>query len=307
MSRVFVADIRERLDVYLAAQLQYTRSRVRQLIDGGYVTVDGEAVKAGHNLKIGQAIEVDEPPLIDTEIVPQEIEFSIIYEDAHIAVIDKPQGLTVHPAGGSYTNTLVNGLLNKISDLSSINGVVRPGIVHRLDKDTSGVMVVAKTDAAHTALSADIAARRVTKKYLALLEGVVAKDTGTITTNIARDPKDRKRMAVSGTGKQAVTKYRVLERYERHTLVEFDILTGRTHQIRVHAKHMGHPVAGDKTYGYKKPTVESLDGQLLHAHKLGFKHPISGIQNEFEAEVPKHFEEALKKITNYNVQITNKD
>ncbi|MCL2370003.1 MAG: RluA family pseudouridine synthase [Firmicutes bacterium] len=289
MKRFVVQEAGQRLDVYLAEQLECTRSHVRILIDNGYILIDGQKVKAGYTLKVGQAIEVTEPEPVVAEIIPQDIDFGIIYEDDQIAVINKPQGLTVHPAGGSYTDTLVNGLMSRISDLSSINGIIRPGIVHRLDKDTSGVMVIAKTNDAHTKLSADIADRKFAKQYIALLEGVIKQNQGTITTNIARDPKDRKRMAVMSVGKQAITHYKVLKRFESHSLVGFDILTGRTHQIRVHAKHIGHPVVGDTIYGYKKQTIKGLKGQLLHAHKLGFRHPTSGKQVEFEAELPKHF------------------
>jgi len=296
MKTFVVETARHRLDIFLAERLNFTRSRAKILIDDGHVIVDGQRVKAGYILKLGQTVTAIIPEPVTAEIVPQNIEFGIIYEDTHIAVIDKPQGLTVHPAGGNYTNTLVNGLMKRIADLSSINGIVRPGIVHRLDKDTSGVMVIAKTNKAHIRLSADISERKVVKKYIALLEGVVHRDRGTITTNIARDPNERKRMAVTSIGKEAVTRYSVLKKFEKHTLVEFDIITGRTHQIRVHAKHIGHPVAGDTTYGYKKQTIEWLKGQLLHAYKLGFKHPITGKQVEFEAELPKYFKDVIDKL-----------
>jgi len=288
----------QRLDVFLTERLECTRSCIRNLICNGYVQVDKQTVKAGYTLKAGQSVTAIIPEPIVAEIIPENIDFGVIYEDEHIAVIDKPQGLTVHPAVGISTNTLVNGLMSRISDLSSINGVVRPGIVHRLDKNTSGLMVIAKTNEAHIKLSADISARKVTKKYIALLEGVVLQDNETIITNISRDSKERKRMAVTSSGKQAVTRYNVLKRFEKHSLVEFDILTGRTHQIRVHAKYIGHPIAGDTTYGYKKQTIGGLKGQLLHAYKLGFKHPANGEQVEFKAKIPQYFREVIIKYGN---------
>jgi len=295
MTKTIEANISKRLDIYLALDLGYTRSYVKTLIDSGRILVDGNVVKAGYLVKVGQAITIDEPSIEHCDILPESIIFGVIYEDSHIAVIDKPQGLTVHPSNGVYTGTLVNGLMYRIRDLSSINGIIRPGIVHRLDKDTSGLMVIAKTNEAHLRLSDDIANRRVTKRYMSLVEGVMTKDSGNVRTYIARDPKERKRMAVvKAGGREAISSYKVIERYSRHTLVEWDILTGRTHQIRVHAKHIGHPVACDSTYGYKKPTIANQVGQLLHAYYLSFDHPITAERVEYSVAVPKHFEDAQK-------------
>lgn len=277
-----------RLDVLLAQNSDLTRSYICKLIEEGNATVNGkQAAKSGVSVGIGDEIELVVPDVRQT-VEAKDIPFGIIYEDADVAVIDKPQGLTVHPAGTNYSDTLVNALMFRLDSLSGINGEIRPGIVHRLDKDTSGIMMVAKNDAAHLSLSKQIEERSVSKEYLALLEGNLSSDSGRIENRIGRNPSDRKLMAVTSDGRTAITDYRVLERLNGYTLVLFKILTGRTHQIRVHAKSIGHPVVGDKQYGYKKQKF-ALSGQLLHAFRLSFTHPTCGKRMTFVAPVPAHF------------------
>lgn len=288
MIKKIESDAEGRLDVIVSALTGYTRSYIKQLVEKGLVCADGVFVKkCGHSLKKGDAVTLDIPDPIE-KIEKKDIPVEILYEDDDIAVINKPQGLTVHPAGGNYTDTLVNALMFKLDRLSGINGEIRPGIVHRLDKDTSGVMVVAKNDAAHLRLSEQIANRTVKKEYLALLEGNLKDDAGTVITKIGRSPKNRKLMAVLPEGREAITDYKVITRFDDNCLALFNIRTGRTHQIRVHAKYLGHPVVGDKSYGYKKQKFE-LKGQLLHAYRLTFAHPSSGKIMTFVAPVPDYF------------------
>lgn len=289
MKKTFNPESSGRLDVFLAEATGYTRSYIKQLIEKNAVFVNGEAVKkSGQVVKTADEIILDEPELV-TKIEKKDIPIEVLYEDDSIAVINKPQGLTVHPAGGNYTDTLVNALMFRLDNLSGINGEIRPGIVHRLDKDTSGVMVVAKTDAAHLALSEQIANRTVKKEYVAILEGTPAKDFGTIITKIGRNPKDRKLMAVTGDGREAVTDYKVITRFKENSFVLFRIHTGRTHQIRVHAKYIGHPLVGDKSYGFKKQKFD-LNGQLLHSYRLTLTHPATGEVMTFIAPLPDYFE-----------------
>lgn len=294
MKDVFVIENGEsqRLDVYLAFVLPFTRSYIKNLIDGGHVTVNEQKVKCGKILKVKDVIAVDVPEVTMTEAKPEDIPLDILYEDDDLAVINKQRGISVHPSGNIYSGTLVNALLYHLKNLSSINGVIRPGIVHRLDKDTTGVMVVAKNDSAHLELSRQIAERTVVKKYLAILEGNLANEVGNITTYIARSDKDRKLMAVSDDGRIAITDYKVVERYADNCLVEFRIHTGRTHQIRVHAKHLSHPVVGDRSYGFKKQKFNT-DGQLLHSHSLMFVHPTTKEEMTFVAPIPDDFNKIL--------------
>lgn len=294
MDEIFIAENGDqRLDVYLALILPYTRSYIKKLIDDGNITVNNVRVKSGKTLKKGDIINVSIPDAVDSEIMPEDIPLDIIYEDDDIAVINKRRGISVHPASGIYTGTLVNALLFHLKTLSSINGVIRPGIVHRLDKDTTGVMVVAKNNRAHLNLSQQIANRSVVKKYLALLEGNLKEDQGNVTTFISRSDRDRKLMAVSNTGRKAVTDYRVVERFKDNCLVEFRILTGRTHQIRVHAKYLQHPVVGDTAYGYKKQRFNT-SGQLLHSYSLTFAHPATDKIMNFTAPLPEDFSSILE-------------
>lgn len=284
----------KRLDVYLSEVTQYTRSYIKQLSDEGHITVNGQKVKCGKILKGGEIIEIDAPQTF-TDLKPQDIPFEMLYEDDDIAVINKPQGLTVHPSGRFTENTLVNALLFRLKSLSAINGVYRPGIVHRLDKDTSGVMVVAKTDRAHVELSRQIEKREVKKIYIALVEGVVKEPHGVIDQRIGRSVKNRKLMAVTPDGREAITEYEVIKRYKDNTLLRCRIHTGRTHQIRVHLKYIGHPVVGDKSYGYKKQRFD-LKGQLLHASSLEFSHPTKGEKMCFKADLPDYFKAVLSKL-----------
>lgn len=284
------ADEKERLDVILSKRADITRSYAEKLISRGNCIVNGVvAAKSGTKIKPGDVISLEIPEVVE-KIEKKEIPFDIIYEDSDIAVINKPQGLTVHPAGGNYTDTLVNGLMYKLSSLSGINGEIRPGIVHRLDKNTSGIMIIAKNDKAHLSLSRQIASRIVKKRYVALLEGNLKEEGGTVRTFIGRNPKNRKKMAVLDSGREAVTGYRVIERFSDNCFVLFDLHTGRTHQIRVHAAYLGHPVVGDPEYGYKKQRF-ALKGQLLHAYSITFVHPTMLKELTFTAPVPDYFED----------------
>lgn len=235
------------------------------------------------------------PPDRPIALLPEDIDIGIVYEDEYLAVIDKPQGLTVHPGGGADGGTLVNALLYRLKTLSSINGAIRPGIVHRLDKMTSGLLAVAKTDAAHTGLARQIAEKTAVRIYRALLEGAVKEDSGVIDKPVGRDPKDRKKMAVVQGGRKAVTHFKVLKRFEGYTYAEFRLETGRTHQIRVHAKAMGHPVVGDAAYGFRSKSFK-LKGQLLHAAELSFTHPVTGQAMTFQSGLPDYFVEILEKL-----------
>ena len=290
----FAADRECRVDVLLSERTDLTRSAVKKLADEGNVTVNGKTMKAGQILRVGTEVEILIPDPEPICAVPEDIPVEIVYEDADIAVVNKPQGMTVHAGAGNHEGTLVNALLFRLRHLSAINGKLRPGIVHRIDKDTSGLLVVAKNDAAHLSLSAQIAEKTCKREYLALLEGVVKEDNGTVSTEMGRDPKDRLKMAVlpEGKGRVAVTDFFVEQRFASNTLVRFSLHTGRTHQIRVHAKHMGHPVVGDPLYGYKKQRF-ALDGQLLHAFRLTLTHPVTGERMCFEAPLPDYFERVL--------------
>lgn len=288
-------DVGKRLDAFLVESLpEFTRSHIKNLIEKDLVTLDGKLPsKAGVSLKDGQKVEVEivEPTKISTEA--EDIDFEIVYEDKDLVVVNKPQGLVVHPCTSTKSGTLVNGLLAKIKDLSGINGKLRPGIVHRLDKDTSGLMVVAKNDFAHVNLAEQIKNKTCHRNYLAILEGNLKDSEGEVRTYIKRDPKDRKKMSVQADGRLAITDYKVLKYFDKACLVEFALQTGRTHQIRVHAKYLGHPVIGDKLYGKAE---KGLAGQLLHAYKLSFMHPRTGERLEFEADLPSYFLDYLKKL-----------
>lgn len=285
-----------RIDLFLSEKTGYTRSRIGKLIEEGLVKINGKQVsKSGQNVLSGDIIDVLILPPKEISLDPEDIPINIVYEDEYLAVIDKQRGLVVHPAGGSESGTLVNALLYKLDNLSGINGEIRPGIVHRLDKDTSGLLVVAKTDEAHISLSNQLKDRTCHRVYRALLEGKVKDDEGVIDAPIGRSRSDRKVMAVTKDGRQAITDYKVVERFSKYTLVEFSLRTGRTHQIRVHAKHISHPVVGDKTYN-KNPDVLGAGGQLLHAVGLGFIHPISGERMNFTSNLPDYFSNILDKI-----------
>lgn len=291
------SDVGLRLDVFLGSYCKESRSHIKNLIEKGNVTVNCDVVKkAGYTLKLGDEIAVMQEEIKQLDLTPRNLPIDIIYEDDDIVVINKAQGMVVHPAAGSYDNTLVNALLYHLKSLSSINGVVRPGIVHRLDKDTSGLLVVAKNDFAHISLQQQIASKSAKRYYYALVDGVVSKDEGVIRNFIDRSSKDRKLMAVSrnNSGREAITLYKVVERFPNYTFMEYELKTGRTHQIRVHSKHMGHTVVGDKQYGGSNKFC--LNGQLLHAHKLVLTHPRSGEIMTFSAPLPNYFLQVLNAL-----------
>jgi len=289
-----------RLDVFLAeAGEGLTRSHVRKLIDSGLVTVGGVPAKANRKLKAGETVEAEIPEPEDAEIVPEDIPLDILYEDDDVILVNKPKGMVVHPAAGHYTGTLVNALMYHCgSSLSGINGVLRPGIVHRIDRDTTGVIIACKNDFSHNSIAAQLKEHSITRRYRALVYGVLKEDTGTVDSPIGRHPTDRKKMksGVAG-GKEAVTHYRVLARFRRATYIECRLETGRTHQIRVHMASIGHPLLGDTVYGPEKDPYH-LEGQALHAMVLGFRHPRTGEYMEFCADLPSYFTNLLQIFTN---------
>lgn len=277
-----------RLDSFIAESLEdISRSHAQRLIDSQSVLLNGKLEKAKKTVRLNDIVRIEFPEPVPIDVQPENIPLDIVYEDEDIAVINKQQGLTVHPATGIYTGTLVNALLYRFNDLSGINGAIRPGIVHRLDKMTSGLMLVAKNDKAHNFLAEQIATKRCKRIYHALVEGVVGNDEGVIIQPIGRSPKDRKQMAVVKDGKYAETHYKVLNRYRSNTLVAFELKTGRTHQIRVHCKFMGHPIVGDKVYGFKNQRF-ALDGQLLHSKEITFS-DLKGNLRHFESPLPDYF------------------
>ena len=287
-----------RADVFLSGQLpDITRSAIKKLCDNGLVEINGRTAKASQKIEAGDEVKIVLPEPEKYCAAPQDIPVEIIYEDDELAVINKPQGMTVHAGNGNADGTLVNALLYKLDNLSGIGGVIRPGIVHRIDKNTSGLLVVAKNDKAHLSLAEQIAQKSCRRTYIALLEGNLKDDSGTVTTYIGRSPTDRVKMAVvpPDKGKIAVTDYTVVGRANGYTLCKFDLQTGRTHQIRVHAKYLNHPVVGDDVYGRKKREF-ALEGQLLHAYKLQFNHPVSGERLTFTAPLPDYFTKVLKKL-----------
>lgn len=284
-----------RADLFLSEKLEYTRSRVKKLCDDGFLTVNGKACKSNKILKLNDLLEIALPENKNLDVEPKNIPIKIVYQDQDVAVIDKPQGMVVHAGSGTNGDTLVNALLYHLDNLSGINGVIRPGIVHRIDKNTSGLLVVAKNDNAHVCLAKQLEDKTCNRVYVALLEGNLKEDSGRIETFIGRNPKDRVKMAVVKSGRTAITDFKVIKRYDGFTLCEFSLKTGRTHQIRVHAKHIGHPIVGDPEYGYKNQKFK-LDGQLLHAKKLEFIHPTTGKKVSFSSELPDYFENVLKKL-----------
>lgn len=294
-TRLEVSENVSRLDKYLAAQLPLTRSHIKNAIEAGRVQVNGQPAKPGDKLKPGDVITVHTPPPKACEVVAENIPLDIVYEDEWMAVVNKPQGMVVHPAPGNQQGTLVNALLYHVKDLSGINGELRPGIVHRLDKDTSGLLVIAKNDAAHVALAQQIAQKSARRIYAAIVHGNIREDSLTIDKNIGRSRSDRKKMAVVTGGRHAVTHVRVLERFGTFTYIEAELETGRTHQIRVHLASIQRPVAGDQVYGPKSIKLHQ-NGQLLHARKLILRHPSTDEEMTFEAPLPEFFEKALKAL-----------
>jgi len=289
------ADKGTRLDIFLCKKLSdKSRSHIQKLITDGKVSVDGKIFKASYKLNGNESIDVEEIDAVDVEYLPENLPLKILYEDADIIVIDKARGMTVHPAETVKSGTLVNALLFHCSDLSGINGVKRPGIVHRLDKDTSGVMVVAKNDFAHINLAAQIKEKSAVRTYLAIVHGVINDDAGIIDGAIGRDKFDRKKMSVTYDGKRAVTEFKVLERFRNYTYVECKLQTGRTHQIRVHMSEIGYPLVGDEKYTARKNIFE-IKGQALHSHTLSLTHPVTGERMNFTAPLP----DDMKKILDY--------
>ena len=287
----------DRIDKVISAlDEEWSRTQVQQWIKDGNALVNGQVVKTNYKCAINDLIEITIPDPEPLDVIPEEMDLDIYYEDTDVLVVNKPRGMVVHPAPGHLTGTLVNGLMAHCKDLSGINGVLRPGIVHRIDKDTSGLLMVAKNDMAHESLVNQLVEKSVTRKYKAIVHGVIPHDFGTIDAPLGRDPKDRQSMTVVDDGKHAVTHFHVLERYTNFTLVECQLETGRTHQIRVHMKYIGYPLAGDPKYGPKK-TLD-IDGQALHAGVLGFVHPRTQEYLEFEAPIPSDFERLLEQLRN---------
>lgn len=284
-----------RLDKVLTDLLpSITRSHIQQWIKEGNVSVNGEKLKANYKVQSGDEITIVEPELVSLEVLAENIPIEIVYQDEDVVVVNKPQGMVVHPSAGHQAGTLVNALMYHITDLSGINGTIRPGIVHRIDKDTSGLLMVAKNDAAHEKLAAQLKDKTSLREYIALVHGVIPHEKGTIDAPLGRSKQDRKKQDIIDGGRAAVTHFTVLERFKDFTLVSLKLETGRTHQIRVHMKYIGYPLAGDPIYGPRK-TLEGK-GQFLHAKTLGFKHPTSGEFLTFEAPLPKLFEDTLNNL-----------
>lgn len=289
----------DRLDAFIANELDnVSRTYIQKLIKEGRIEVNGSLKRAKYLVQEGDRISIDLPETKKIEILPEDIPIEIIYEDEDIVVVNKPQGMVVHPAPGNYSGTLVNSLLYNVDSLSYTNDMTRPGIVHRLDKDTSGILVVAKNDSSHISLVNQLKERSVYREYIALVHDVIKENFGTIDKPIGRDPKNRKKMTVIETNsKEAITDFEVLKRYDKYTLVKLQLQTGRTHQIRVHFSHINHPVVGDPVYSNRKNKFK-LDMQLLHARKIGFIHPRTGEAVEFQCDPPDVFKTIIKKLNN---------
>lgn len=300
-SKQFVVDEESknlRLDVFLSRYFEdKSRSYLQNLIEEGNVKVNEKLKKSNYKLKAGEKVDILIPEPVGLDVEPEDIPLDIVYEDNDVIVVNKPQGMVVHPASGVYNGTLVNALLSHCKDLSGINGVARPGIVHRIDKDTSGILVIAKNDNAHNKLAEQFKDHSMTRSYIALVEGILKKDEGTIDAPLGRHPIERIKIAVVKDGRRAVTHYKVLDRYKNNTLVECILETGRTHQIRVHMMHIGHPLVGDPVYGHKKQRF-NLNGQMLHAKKLGFIHPSTGEYIEFQSDLPGYFTKVIDILKN---------
>ena len=287
----------QRIDKYLSIMIEgKSRSFIQGLIDEKKVKANSKVIKSNYKLKKGDFIEVEVPELVELNVSAEEMNLDIVYEDEDVLVVNKEKGIVVHPAPGNYTGTLVNGILHHCSDLSGINGVIRPGIVHRIDKDTSGILVIAKNDEAHNDLAAQFKEHSIKREYYALVEGKFSNVKGTVDKPISRDKKERIKMAINSDGKRAVTHYEVLEQYDKGvSLVKCTLETGRTHQIRVHMSSIGHPLVGDLVYGYKRQKF-NIEGQALHAKTLGFIHPRTKEYMEFTSELPNYFKELLEKL-----------
>lgn len=291
-----LAEEKIRIDKYLLEKTSYTRSKIQKMIELGEITVNGNKTKNNYKLKENDIIEVNEDYQEIIDILPEDIPLDILYEDEYLLVVNKKSGMVVHPASGVYSSTLVNALMYHCNNnLSKINGIIRPGIVHRIDKDTSGLLLVAKNDQVHEDLAKQIREKTVTRKYIALVQGVILEDTATIDAPIGRDPNNRKKMCVTAEfSKNAVTRLKVLERYKKATLIECVLETGRTHQIRVHLNYINHPIVNDPVYGYRKLEDEEF-GQMLHAETIGFIHSITKKYLEFTKDAPSEFYNILNK------------
>lgn len=291
-----IAENNIRIDKYLMEKLSYSRSKIQRMIEKECILVNDEKTKNSYTLKLGDAIFIEEEYSEEVDIIPEKIDLDIVYEDEYLLVVNKPSGMVVHPAAGNFKGTLVNGLMYHCNNnLSTINGDIRPGIVHRIDKDTSGLLLVAKNDEVHDNLAKQISEKSVVRKYIALVDGIIEEDTATIDAPIGRDTLNRKKMAVTDVNsKDAITHLRVLERLNKATLIECKLETGRTHQIRVHLNYIGHPVVNDPVYGKRKLDDENF-GQMLHAKTIGFIHPITKEYLEFSVDVPNKFTEILNK------------
>ena len=286
-----------RLDAYIASKIDsISRTNVKRLIEEEHITVNGKSSKVSYKVQLNDEIDIEIPEAKELDIKAEDIPIDVVYEDSDIIVVNKPKGLVVHPANGNWDGTLVNAVMAICKDsLSGIGGEIRPGIVHRLDKDTSGLLIIAKNDQAHLNMSNQIKDRQVKKIYYALVRGVVPENEATINMPIGRSTKDRKKMAVTKDGKEAITHFKVIERFNKYTLLEVKIDTGRTHQIRVHLSQIGYPVVGDEVYSNGKNEF-GVHGQLLHAKSLDFKHPITGKPMHLETELPEEFETVLKLL-----------
>jgi len=297
MQRFDVADefVGTRLDKWLSGKAELTRSSIQKMISDGNITVNEKNVPKNYILRLNDVVSVEIPEPRTLDVIPEDIPVDIVYEDEHLLVVNKPKGMVVHPAAGNYSGTLVNALMFHCEGrLSSINGVIRPGIVHRIDKNTSGLLIVAKTDSAHTGLAEQIKAHSFTREYEAIICGHLKEDEGTVDAPIGRHHTDRKKMCVTDrNSKNAVTHYTRIESFEKYDYIKLRLETGRTHQIRVHMSYIGHPVLGDDVYG--KP-IKDFEGQCLHARKIGFIHPVTNEYMEFESELPAYFSKMLKKM-----------
>lgn len=299
MNKLIIVDedtTKKRIDAYLSENEEYSRMAIQRLINDGKIIVNGKKIKASYKVQNGDKIKIEEEKPKEIELKAQNIPLEVLYEDNDIIVVNKPKGMVVHPANGNPDGTLVNAIMAICKDsLSGIGGEIRPGIVHRLDKNTSGAIIIAKNDKAHIALSNQLKNHEIKKTYIALVRGIVKENNATINMPIARSKNDRKKMAVDKNGKEAITHFKVLKRFDKCTLLEVNIETGRTHQIRVHLSHIGYPIIGDDVYSNGKNRW-NVKGQCLHAKSLDFKHPITGKQIHIEAPLPKYFTDILKEL-----------
>lgn len=293
--KIIVTENQERLDKYLANNTEHSRSTIIKMLDNGFIKVNGKIEKASYKVRVNDCIDIEDGFVEETDIVPVQMDINIVYEDDDLIVVDKPSGLVVHPGSGNYDNTLVNGLMHYTNSLSDINGEERPGIVHRIDKDTSGLLVIAKNNKSHAILSEYFKKHdNIKREYIALICGNFPHDSATIDAPIGRDPKDRKKMTVTATNsKEAITHLKVLKKYKDYTLVSLILETGRTHQIRVHMNYIGYPVYNDPVYNTKKCTEF---GQFLHSHKMDFIHPITNKEMHFESPLPEEFQSFIDSL-----------